>query len=146
MSLDLPALSRLKDGVELAFDCEGTPEEDENGKPIPGGGFGRTGDIPLTQQEHIEPFVLSGTQVDDCIGNNITPAVGWPSSPTMNNQADTAAADWSGKTNNPQDGMGPTVVASTDTAAKDWDIVPTTDHVSWEYMLARETTFTEFGK
>ncbi|KAF7892729.1 uncharacterized protein EAF02_000267 [Botrytis sinoallii] len=41
----LPVLSRLKDGVELAFDCEGTPEEDQNGKPIPGGGFGRTGDI-----------------------------------------------------------------------------------------------------
>ncbi|KAF7928775.1 uncharacterized protein EAE98_005831 [Botrytis deweyae] len=41
----LPVLSRLKDGVELAFDCEGTPEEDENGKPIPGGGFGRTGDM-----------------------------------------------------------------------------------------------------
>ncbi|KAK6615299.1 3'-5' exonuclease [Botrytis cinerea] len=41
----LPVLSRLKDGVELAFDCEGTPEEDEKGKPIPGSGFGRTGDI-----------------------------------------------------------------------------------------------------
>ncbi|KAF7949938.1 uncharacterized protein EAE97_003447 [Botrytis byssoidea] len=41
----LPVLSRLKDGVELAFDCEGTPEEDENGEPIQGGGFGRTGDI-----------------------------------------------------------------------------------------------------
>ncbi|KAF7913703.1 uncharacterized protein EAF01_000109 [Botrytis porri] len=41
----LPVLSQLKNGVELAFDCEGTPEEDENGKPIPGGGFGRTGDI-----------------------------------------------------------------------------------------------------
>ncbi|KAF7906179.1 hypothetical protein EAF00_000458 [Botryotinia globosa] len=41
----LPVLSRLKDGVELAFDCEGTPEVDENGESIPGGGFGRTGDI-----------------------------------------------------------------------------------------------------
>lgn len=41
----LPVLSQLKDGVELAFDCEGTPSEDENGVPIPGGGFGRNGNI-----------------------------------------------------------------------------------------------------
>ncbi|KAM0137764.1 hypothetical protein ACHAP3_003993 [Botrytis cinerea] len=41
----LPVLPRLKDGVELAFDCEGTPEEDEKWKFIPGSDFGRTGDI-----------------------------------------------------------------------------------------------------
>ncbi|CAD6448116.1 6c2a50fa-a90d-46ed-966c-e80c47f6c040 [Sclerotinia trifoliorum] len=41
----LPALCQLKDGVELAFDCESTPSEDENGVHIPGGGFGRDGDI-----------------------------------------------------------------------------------------------------
>ncbi|ESZ97262.1 hypothetical protein SBOR_2336 [Sclerotinia borealis F-4128] len=40
----LPTLSRLKNGVELAFDCEGTPEiVDSDGKVT--GGFGRDGDI-----------------------------------------------------------------------------------------------------
>ncbi|KAJ8070338.1 hypothetical protein OCU04_000718 [Sclerotinia nivalis] len=41
----LPILSQLKDGVELALDCEGTPSEDEKGLRIPGGGFGRNGDM-----------------------------------------------------------------------------------------------------
>lgn len=41
----LPLLSQLKNGVELALDLEGTPEKDDEGKPIPGGGFGRTGSI-----------------------------------------------------------------------------------------------------
>ncbi|TGO53427.1 hypothetical protein BCON_0123g00020 [Botryotinia convoluta] len=103
-------------------------------------------DIPLSQQEHIEPFVLSDIQAYDSIDNNTTLAVRWPSSPTMENQADTVAANWSGRNDDPQDDMGPTVVASTDTAAEDWDNVPTTDDGSWEYMPAREATFTEFDK
>lgn len=41
----LPLLSQLKDGVELALDCEGTPEIVENGVIIPGGGFGRNGNL-----------------------------------------------------------------------------------------------------
>ncbi|TGO18060.1 hypothetical protein BTUL_0012g00040 [Botrytis tulipae] len=103
-------------------------------------------DIPLTQQEHIEPFVLSDIQADDSnsIDKDTTLAVGWPSSPTMENQADTVAADWSDRNDDPQDNMGPTAVASTDTEAEDWDNVPTTDDGSWEYMPARKATFTEF--
>ncbi|TGO30373.1 hypothetical protein BPAE_0006g01140 [Botrytis paeoniae] len=103
-------------------------------------------DIPLTQQEHIEPFVLSNIQADDSIDNNTTLAIGWPSSPTMENQADTVAADWSDRNDYPQDDMGPTVVASTDTEAEDWDNLPTTDDGFWEYMPAREHSFAEFDK
>ncbi|TGO42621.1 hypothetical protein BHYA_0006g00210 [Botrytis hyacinthi] len=100
-------------------------------------------DIPSTQQEQIEPSVLSDIQADDSNDNDTTLAVGWPSSPTMENQADTVAADWSDRNDDPQDDMGPTAVVSTDTEAEDWDNVTTTDNGSWEYMPAREATFTE---
>ncbi|THV52449.1 hypothetical protein BGAL_0079g00360 [Botrytis galanthina] len=103
-------------------------------------------DTPLTQQEHTEPFVLSDIQADDSIDNDATPAVSWPSSPTTENQPDTVATDWSDRNDDSQDGMGPTAVASTDTEAEDWDNVPTTDDGSWEYMPAREATFTESDK
>ncbi|KAF7892730.1 uncharacterized protein EAF02_000268 [Botrytis sinoallii] len=101
-------------------------------------------EIPLTQQEHTEPFVLSDIQADDSIDNDTTLTVGWPSSPTMENQADAVAADWSDRNDDPQDDMEPTAVGSTDTEAEDWDNVPTTDDGSWEYMPPREATFTEF--
>ncbi|KAI9650724.1 hypothetical protein NHQ30_000747 [Ciborinia camelliae] len=41
----LPILSHLKDGVELAFDCEGTPEKKVNGEVVSGTGFGRNGNM-----------------------------------------------------------------------------------------------------
>ncbi|KAF7913702.1 uncharacterized protein EAF01_000108 [Botrytis porri] len=89
-------------------------------------------EVPLPQQEHIDPLILSNIQADDSIDNNATLAVGWRSSPIVENQADTVAADWSGTNNDPQDDTGPTVVASTNTAAEDWDDVPTTDDGSWD--------------
>lgn len=39
----LPTLSQLKDGVELALDCEGSPSKKVNGVLVPSGGFGRNG-------------------------------------------------------------------------------------------------------